>query len=269
MFWEELNVNKFVESLDVTGGVCVIPLGCMEKHGNHLPLGTDVYIAREVAARAAKQEEFMIFPYYPLGIVAEVKHKAGTVAVSSQLQFLMLEAICEEVSRNGYKKIIFLNGHGGSTTFLNYFVQATLEEPRDYTVYSYNAFHLSAEQNAELDAKFGPPAPGGHADVQETSQIMAIRPDLVHMELVNREEAYPLRRAEWFSKHAVFTGMNWYGSYPHQFAGDPTGANAEYGDALLNCGADNLAAIVRKLKTENIIEDLYEEFYSFHDHPTL
>ena len=59
MFWEELNVNKFVESLDVTGGVCVIPLGCMEKHGNHLPLGTDVYIAREVAARAAKQEEFI------------------------------------------------------------------------------------------------------------------------------------------------------------------------------------------------------------------
>ena len=124
MFWEELNVNDFAASIDVTKGVCVFPIGCLEKHGNHLPLGTDIYIARDIAARAAKLEEMMIFPSYPLGVVAEVKHKAGTIAISSQLQFQILEAVFDEISRNGYKKILIANGHGGNTNFLNYFAQA-------------------------------------------------------------------------------------------------------------------------------------------------
>ena len=81
MFWEELNVNDFAASIDVTKGVCVFPIGCLEKHGNHLPLGTDIYIARDIAARAAKLEEMMIFPSYPLGVVAEVKHKAVTIGI--------------------------------------------------------------------------------------------------------------------------------------------------------------------------------------------
>ena len=129
MFWEQLTVDEFNESKEKTKGVCVIPLGCMEKHGNHLPLGTDVYIAREVARRAAEVEEVMIFPYYPIGVVAEVRHKQGTVAVPSQLQYDMLEAICEELSRNGYNKIILGNGHGGNSTFLRYFCRRFSPSP--------------------------------------------------------------------------------------------------------------------------------------------
>ncbi len=72
VFWEEQAVNDFYQSLEKTGGVCLFPIGCIEKHGNHLPLGTDVYTSREICARATKQEEAMIFPSWPLGIVAEV-----------------------------------------------------------------------------------------------------------------------------------------------------------------------------------------------------
>lgn len=74
MFWEEQTVNSFCRSLEKTKGVCIFPIGCIEKHGNHLPLGTDVYTAREIAARAAKIEEVMIFPSWPLGMVSEVRH---------------------------------------------------------------------------------------------------------------------------------------------------------------------------------------------------
>ena len=57
MFWEELNVNDFAASVAKCKGVCVFPIGCLEKHGNHLPLGTDIYIARDIAARAAQKAQ--------------------------------------------------------------------------------------------------------------------------------------------------------------------------------------------------------------------
>ncbi len=104
-------MDDFAQAMEQTKGVCLVPLGCLEKHGNHMPLGTDVATAREVSIRAAEKEAAMVFPYIPFGIVAEVKHKQGTVAISSHLQYQMLEELCDELARNGYTKILFVNGH--------------------------------------------------------------------------------------------------------------------------------------------------------------
>ena len=267
MFWEELTVEAFAASLEKTKGVCVFPIGCLEKHGHHLPLGTDIYIAREITARAAKSEEVMIFPEYPLGIVAEVKHKAGTIALSSQLQFTVLEAIFDEIARNGYKKILIGNGHGGNENFLRYFAQAMLEKEKDYTVYVYDLYRLTPEQEKALCEKYGPPAPGGHADVIESSDMLAIRPDLVHMELADAAEAVYLGRAAWYENAGVFTGINWYASFPHQAAGDPSLATGAYGEDILNYNAENLIAVLKKLKEDDTLPQLFSEFYSSHAHP--
>lgn len=269
MFWEELNVNDFAASVETCKGVCLFPMGCLEKHGNHLPLGTDILLSREVAARAAALEEVMIFPSYPLGIVAEVKHKAGTIAVSSQLQYQVLEAIFDEIARNGFKKILIVNGHGGSTPFLNYFTMASLEKQKDYIVCTYDAWTLSDEQEKALVEKHGPIPPGGHADLTETSQIMAIRPDLTHMELVVPEESQPLGRADWYSARGVQSGINWYASYPHQFAGDPTAATPEFGEDMLNLNAQNLAEIVKKLKEDDTLPALFAEFFAAQENPQV
>lgn len=269
MFWEMLNVDDFAASLEKTKGVCLFPLGCLEKHGNHLPLGTDVYTAREISARAAAIEEAMIFPYYPLGIVAEVRPKAGTVAVSSQLQFQMLEAIFGEISRNGYKKIILCNGHGGSSTFLQYLARATLETKRDYTLYVYDTFCLRSEQHEAIAKKYGPPIPGGHADIDETSQMLAAYPELVHMDLIRAEQGASWGRSDWYRERGVFTGINWYANYPYQLAGDPTDASAERGEDLLNFCARNLAEIIRKLKEDDTLADLFAEYYEKCEHPSV
>lgn len=269
MFWEEQNVNSFRESLEMTKGVCVFPIGCIEKHGNHLPLGTDVYTSREIAARAAKIEEVMIFPSWPLGIVAEVKHKAGTVAVSSQLQFTVMEAIFEEISRNGYKKIVICSGHGGNTNFLNYFTQACLEKKRDYVVYNAACLRLTQEQYDYLTEKYGTIPPGGHADFNETSSIMAIRPDLVHMEQMDPKDSIGTGRASWYESHGVSTGINWYAEHPAHFAGDPTGASAKYGQELLDIQAANLAEVLHRIKNDDMIPELFAEFYAQHDRPGI
>ncbi len=269
MYWEEQTVNSFYNSLEKTGGVCLFPIGCIEKHGNHLPLGTDVYTSREIAFRATRIEEAMIFPSWPLGIVAEVKHKAGTVAVSSQLQIAVYEALFEEISRNGYKKIVFCSGHGGNTNFLNYFTQMCLEKKRDYVVYNAACLRITPQQHAYLEQKYGEIPPGGHADYNETASIMAIRPDLVKMEQMKVEESMGTGRAAWYESHGVSTGINWYAEHPYHFAGDPTGASAEYGEDLLNFQAQNLAEVIKYIKNDKMIPYLFEEFYSQHKDPQI
>ena len=90
MYWEELTADDFVEAVKSTG-VCVIPMGVVEKHGSHLPLGTDMIIGRTIAEMAARLEPFVIFPYYYFGQINEARHVPGTIAVSPELQMKLLQ----------------------------------------------------------------------------------------------------------------------------------------------------------------------------------
>ena len=131
---EELTSPKFAKAVDLAGGVCVIPLGIIEKHGPHLPLGSDLYESREVAFHAAEKEYAVIFPPYFVGQIFEATHQPGAIAYSNELMWKMLEETCKELSRNGLKKIILLNGHGGNGSFLQYFCQSQLAKQQDYVV---------------------------------------------------------------------------------------------------------------------------------------
>ena len=82
---EDLTSPKFARAVDLAGGVCVIPLGVIEKHGPHLPLGTDMYESREIAFHAAQKEYAVVFPPYYAGQINEAKHQPGAIAYSSEL----------------------------------------------------------------------------------------------------------------------------------------------------------------------------------------
>ena len=108
MKWENLNVLEFEEAIKKTEGVVLVPIGCLEKHGSHMPIGTDIILAREISLKASELESVMVFPFIPFGIVGEVKHKIGTISLSSNLIYKMLEELCDELARNGFVKIIFV-----------------------------------------------------------------------------------------------------------------------------------------------------------------
>ncbi|MGN0171348.1 MAG: creatininase family protein [Acutalibacteraceae bacterium] len=267
MQWEKLTVDDFAQAMEQTKGVCLVPLGCLEKHGSHMPLGTDVMVAREVSIRAAEREAAMVFPYIPFGIVAEVKHKQGTTALSSQLQYRMLEELCDELARNGYNKIVFVNGHGGSTRFLQYFLASRLEKPHPYVTYLWE-IGLNADQHNAFIGMNGPVLESGHADIFETSAILSFAPELIHMDRIQPEESRSLGRLDFLGERRVSTGIAWYGSYPHQFAGDPSAATAEKGDFLMKCYVDNLADSIRVIKEEDKSAALQREFYQASEAPS-
>src|SRR5579859_7837580 len=84
--WEELTASDFREGIRRSQGTCLLPFGILEKHGPHLPLGTDLLDVRYAALHAAEQEYAVVFPEYYFGQIAEAKHEPGTMAYSRSLQ---------------------------------------------------------------------------------------------------------------------------------------------------------------------------------------
>jgi len=128
--WEELTSADFRDAIAQSQGTCLLPFGILEKHGPHLPLGTDLLDVRYAALHAAEQNYAVVFPEYYFGQIFEAKHEPGTIAYSADLQLKLLQETADEMARNGCKKIIIVNGHGGNENLLPYFAQSQLDQPR-------------------------------------------------------------------------------------------------------------------------------------------
>src|SRR5246127_1676194 len=181
--WEELTAADFREGVRQSQGACLLPFGILEKHGPHLPLGTDLLDVRYTALHAAEQEYAVVFPEYYFGQIAEARHEPGTMAYSRQIQLDLLQETTDEMARNGCKKVLIVNGHGGNESLLPYFAQTQLDKPHDYVVYVQwgpNERPKSASKRDPLDM---------HAGQSETSNTMISRPDLMHMDRVNQQSA--------------------------------------------------------------------------------
>lgn len=260
---EELTSPRFVEAVELSKGVCIIPLGIIEKHGPHLPLGTDLFEAREAATEAAKKEYVIVFPPYYTGQIFEARHQPGTIAYSNELMWKMLEETCEELARNGLKKIVLVNGHGGSTSFLQYFCQSQLAARKGYIVVLFregddpvNGKEIQSMKKAKLD---------GHAGEEETSMMYFIRPDLVDAGAMTNESGLDQKRLD--SLPFGYTGIWWYASFPNHFASDVARPDKKLGELLIKRWSDQIAELVRYLKNKNSIEQLQEEFFDRAENP--
>src|SRR5271165_5993215 len=134
--WEELTAADFTKAIGQSRGVCVLPFGIIEKHGPHLPLGTDLINVRYAVLHGVELEYAVVFPEYYFGQIFEAKHEPGTVAYSAKLQLELLQETTDEMSRNGCKKILIVNGHGGNNHLIPFFAQSQLDAPHDYVVYA-------------------------------------------------------------------------------------------------------------------------------------
>src|SRR5438093_1987320 len=180
MRWEDLSGDTFTQAIDRAQGVCLLPLSCIERHAHHLPLGTDMYIGRDLCRRAAEIEPALIFPDFIFTQILEARHCPGTIAIEPDLIVRLLDNTCREIARNGLTKIITVNAHGGNDHLIHFFAQTQLASPRDYVVYVAEP-PLAPEDAAALKAQWQTTV-DGHAGEHETSAILAIRPDLVRQD---------------------------------------------------------------------------------------
>jgi creatinine amidohydrolase len=175
----------------------------------------------------------------------------------------MLEETCSELSRNGLKKIILDNGHGGNTSFLQYFCQSQLAARKDYIVVLFDpgsdpatAKEIKSLRKATLDQ---------HAGEGETAMMYFIRPDLVDQQAIKSQSG--LDQAKLKGLQNGYTGIWWYARFPNHFASDVAEPDKRLGELLIASEANQLADLIKYLKTNNTIESLQEEFYKKADNP--
>ncbi len=265
MQWEELTGDQFPQVVSAVQQVCVLPLSVIERHGHHLPLGTDMYIGREICRRAAALESAIIFPDFIFTQILEAQHVPGTIAVEADLFLRMLDNICREIARNGLHKIILVNAHGGNDHLIHFFAQIQLQSPRDYVVYVADRGVLPEDQ-ATIKALWQTMV-DGHAGEGETSAILAIRPDLVHMDQLRSDgEGMPLERLKTLRDMGVDTGIWWYADHPTHYRGDGRPATKEKGDGYLAARARALAHVIRAVKDDQTTKRLQDEFFAAAQH---
>jgi creatinine amidohydrolase len=261
--YEELTAGQFAQAVARAGGTCIIPLGVMEKHGEHLPLGTDLIAARETARLAAAQEYVIVFPPYYFSQIFEARHQPGTIAYSEKMIFDLLQETCAELSRNGIKKIILFSGHGGNEHFLPYFCQAQLASRRDYAVYFYTPVE-SPSEDPEVQ-KLLKTTLDMHGGERETSVMLAIAPRLVRLDLIQPGCGQDRMRLSGLDQ--AYTGIWWYASFPDHYAGDAAPANAELGKLLLQKKVGQLAEMIRSVKQDKGVLQLQDEFFNKSERP--
>jgi creatinine amidohydrolase len=257
--WEDLTAADFREGIQRSQGVCLLPFGILEKHGPHLPLGTDLLDVRYTALHAAEQEYAVVFPEYYFGQIAEAKHEPGTVAYSRGLQLALLQETTDEMARNGCKKVLIVNGHGGNDSLLPYFAQTQLDKSHDYVVYVFDERtprHGGPPRTDKLDM---------HAGQSETSKMMISRPDLVHRDRAASESGADQARQKIPAD--IYTGIWWYTRFPYHYSGEGATATKELGEYQMKWWIDSVVKAIQEVKGDDVSLKLQKEFYEKSTHP--
>lgn len=258
--WEELTAADFRTGIQQSKGVCLLPFGILEKHGPHLPLGTDLLNVRYASLHAVEQEYAVVFPEYYFGQIFEAKHEPGTVAYSIELQLKLLQETTDEMARNGCKKVIIVNGHGGNEHLLPLFGQAQLDKPHDYVLYV-----LDGERS-----KAGGPAKKStgvdyHAGENESSNLLYTHPELAHIDRAAGESGADQKRENL--PEELYTGIWWYARFPNHYSGDGSVATRELGEWNVKNWVEAIVECIRAVKADDVSLKLQNEFYEKSKHP--
>ena len=147
MQWEALTGGEFEEAVRETG-VCVVAMGVVERHGPHLPLGTDFLNGHKICCLAAEKEPAVVFPPFYFGQIYEARCFPGTLNLRPTLLLDLILDVFDEIGRNGFEKIVIYNAHGGNSHLIPFLQRCTMWEEKSYCIY-FPVERRSPERQAE------------------------------------------------------------------------------------------------------------------------
>jgi creatinine amidohydrolase len=134
MQWEQLTSTDFAVAVRETG-VCILAAGVLEKHSEHLPLGTDFLNGHKLACLTGEKEPAVVFPPFYFGQIYEARCFPGALTIKPTLLVELFQSVMDEIGRNGFNKIVIYNAHGGNIHLLHFLAQCSLWEEKPYSVY--------------------------------------------------------------------------------------------------------------------------------------
>lgn len=246
MFLARMNYRE-VEDYLKTSDTIVIPVGSLENHGLHMPLGTDFLIPDKIAQLLNDRSDLLIAPTVNYGATDDLTGFAGTVSIGTEGLIALLRAICDQFYAYGFRHFMILNGHGGNTAA----IQAVGSH-----LYRKGAY-LAILNWWLMAGQINPEWAGGHGGGEETAAIMAVDPSLIKEEYMTLPEGIrndlgdDLPYGAW--TNILYKGVSVTvpravrditdnGWLVHSFKGDvPARATAQWGQEMLEAMADYLA----------------------------
>jgi len=252
MLWLNLT-SPDLENEVKAGALAVVAVGSIEIHGPHLPLGTDTIVIQKLVELAAKREHAIVLPPLPFAYVPENRHFPGTITMRPELLLDMLNEITDEVGRNGFGKLLIVNGHGGNNAILNTFVMSRSSK-RHPIVYAY----LSPwEIPPEVHEKMSEGLVTGHACVIETSRVLALFKDLVKMKNVT----HVAKIGSTALPQGVMSPYWWQAYCTELYLGDPRRATEEKGRILNEIMVKNIARAIKAVKEDKVTPGVADDFF--------
>lgn len=233
--------------------MAMIPIGSVECHGRHLPLGTDVLIPERIADLVEKKSDIMIAPMIPFGACQSLAQFPGTINIDPEILYQYVKQVVDSLYRHGARKFVFLNGHGGN---VNPITRIGLEyDEKGAMTVLLNWWLMAWDMN--------PAWKGGHGGGEETAAIMAIDPTLV-----DRSEIDGPMKLKDINENIAATGF-----YSFRYKGveinvprgtrnitdngwigndHPETATVEWGTEMIRTTADYIAELIEELKSVKI-----------------
>ncbi len=212
----------------------IVPVGALEAHGPHLPLGADQIQAESTADALAIRIGALVAPTLPYGNCAGTRPFPGTVSLSIGVLSHLVHELLEELARTGFRRVLVLSGHAAQGHM------AALREGADQAVRAVPALHVAVLSDYdfvyELRGKLSP-ATDGHGGLLETSRVLAMKPESVGDERPKVEFR--------FSRFRV--GDPTVEEWPESVIGDTGPATPELGHRIQAHVLDRLEATVLEL----------------------
>jgi creatinine amidohydrolase len=262
---QELSYVDVAESLKKGNDIILIPIGSCEKHGAHIPLGTDSFITIRMTEMAAEQADVLHTPIIPVGYsphhMGEVNQGTGTLTLSGETYNRILYEMGRSLVFHGFNKLIYVSHHGSNTKLIDEYLRRLRYETGAFIAF----YKTPTERELSVvgDIIEGPPeeTPGWHAGEIETSMIMAYDESLVDMKRAKQDRAHaPRYMGKAFSKKdgtstVIFQEAEniWVPMEHHEYSdtatiGNPFRGTRAKGKKLFERGAQHLAAFVTEVK---------------------
>jgi creatinine amidohydrolase len=261
-----VEVQEWLKETDVV----LIPIGSCEKHGPHIPLGTDSYVTMAVVEKASEKGNVPHAPLMPYGYsphhMGEVNGGYGSITLRGDTFRNVLYDIGRSLVYHGFNKLIFVSHHGSNTKVMDDALRALRYDTGALPVW----YKVPTERDIKLikDLFKSPPedAPGWHSGEEETAILMYYKPELVKME---RAQPRSIHAPKWLGEKFIktdgtptieFMGSEniWIPLEHHEYSdnatiGDPFTGTPEGGKAMVERISDHLAAFAEELKKVDVI----------------